>query len=401
MPRAIIVGSGVAGPAIAQFLHRVGWQTEIYEARTQPDRYQGLFLNVGTNGLAVLESLGLRDRLLTDGHRASRMLMWSGTGKELGAVPNGPAGQPERGSVIVRREWLQQVVREGAEAAGIPIEYGSRLESISQHPGRAVATFTDGRVVEGDILIGCDGIGSPTRSHIDPAAPAPIYSGLVGLGGFAHVPGLTATPDTQHFVFGSRSFFGYLVRTDGTVYWFANVTEPNPPTGSKTQGADTDWLARLTDLHAADPFPVPQILAGNEHPLRGYPIYDLPHVPHWSRRNVVAVGDAVHAVSPSAGQGASLALEDAAVLARLLRDEPTYPAAFATYQRERQPRAEKIVKYARAIDSRKRVTKSRIGIAIRDAMMPMFLRKAANNHRNDWLYNYRAGWEQQADNTVG
>jgi 2-polyprenyl-6-methoxyphenol hydroxylase-like FAD-dependent oxidoreductase len=108
---------------------------------------------------------------------------------------------------------------------------------------------------------------------------------------------------------------------------------------------------------------------------------------------VVAAGDAVHAVSPSAGQGASLALEDAAVLARCLRDEPGYPTAFATYQLERQPRVEKIVKYARIIDSQKRVTKSRIGMAIRDAMMPVFLRHAANSSRNDWLYNYRTGWQ--------
>jgi len=243
-------------------------------------------------------------------------------------------------------------------------------------------------------MIGCDGIGSPTRRFIDPAAPAPTYTGLVGLGGFSRVDGLAATPDTQHFVFGSRSFFGYLVRCDGTVYWFANVTEPNAPAGSTSPAKQRDWLALLSDLHSADPYPVPQILAANEYPLQGYPSYALPHVPQWSRGRVVAVGDAVHAVSPSAGQGAALALEDAAVLARSLRDEPDYSAAFVAYQHERQPRAEKIVKYARMIDSQKRVTKSRIGVAIRDAMMPMFLRHAANSSRNDWLYNYRTGWQE-------
>jgi len=393
MPRAIVIGSGVAGPAVAQFLHRAGWDAEIYEAQPRPDKYLGLFLNVGTNGLAVLESLGLQGRLLTDGHRAPRMVMWSGTGKQLGAVPNGPAGEPERGSVIVRRDWLHRVIRDGALASGIPINYGCRLLSITEQDDGVSAKFADGRQVSADVLIGCDGIGSPTRSFIDPHAPAPTYTGLVGLGGFSRVPGLSATLDTQHFVFGSRSFFGYLVRADGTVYWFANVTEPEPSTGSTSPSQQRDWLALLTDLHSADPYPVPQILAASEYPLQGYPSYALPHVPRWSRGRVVAVGDAVHAVSPSAGQGASLALEDAAVLARCLRDEPGCSAAFAAYQRERQPRAEKIVKYARMIDSRKRVTKSRVGVAIRDAMMPMFLRHAANSSRNDWLYNYRTGWQ--------
>ena len=153
------------------------------------------------------------------------------------------------------------------------------------------------------------------------------------------------------------------------------------------------WLATLRELHADDPHPVPQILAHAAGEIGGYPIDDLAHVPHWSRGRVVAVGDAVHATSPSAGQGASLALEDAITLARCLRDAPDHAAAFAEYQRLRQPRAEAVVGYARAINRQKRVTKSRLGIAIRDAMLPMFLRKAADDTRNDWLYNHEIAWE--------
>ena len=237
--------------------------------------------------------------------------MWSRTGKELGAVPNGPAREPERGSVIVRRSWLHQVLREGSDAAGVPTTYGARLVSIDQDAHGVRATFADGTVAEGDLLVGCDGIGSPTRRYIDPSAPEPTYSGLVGVGGFARVPGLEPTPETQHFVFGARSFFGYLVRADGTTYWFANVTAP-----------DRDATVTLDDLralHSDDPYPVPQILAATTDELRPYPIDDLVGVTRWSRGRVVAVGDAVHATSPSAGQGASLALEDAAALAGALR----------------------------------------------------------------------------------
>jgi len=284
------------------------------------------------------------------------------------------------------------VLRDGADAAGIPTVYGARLTTIEETDIAVRATFADGRVAEGDILIGCDGIGSPTRRWIDPTAPAPVYSGLVGLGGFAHVPGLEPTLETQHFVFGRRSFFGYLVRDDSTVYWFANLTKPEPARGSLRDITNAAWLAELRDLHAGDPYPVPQILAGVEGEIGGYPIYSLPHVPHWSRGRVVAVGDAVHATSPSAGQGTSLALEDAITLAKCLRDEPDRAVAFATYQRLRQPRAELVVGYARAIDGQKRVTKSRIGIAIRDAMMPLFLRKANDDTRNNWLYNHQISW---------
>ena len=100
----------------------------------------------------------------------------------------------------------------------------------------------------------------------------------------------------------------------------------------------------------------------------------------------------MHATSPSAGQGASLALEDAIVLARHLRDATDHEQAFAAYERDRRPRAEEVVKYARAVNRNKRVTKSRLGIALRDAMLPRFLRSASSDTRNDHLYNHVVRW---------
>ena len=211
----------------------------------------------------------------------------------------------------------------------------------------------------------------------------------MGLGGFARVAGLAPTPATQHFVFGRRSFFGYLVRADGTAYWFANITAPEPSRGSLRDVSAAEWLDRLRVLHRDDPYPVPQIIDGHQGDLGAYPIYDLSGVPRWSRGRVVAVGDAVHATSPSAGQGASLALEDAQALAMCLRAGADHEAAFARYQAMRQPRADKVVDYARKINSQKRVSKSRVAVAIRDAMLPLFLKRAANDRSNDWLYNYR------------
>ncbi len=393
MSRALVIGSGVAGPAVALFLRRAGWDVEIFEASDQPDAYAGLFLNVATNGLAVLDQLGLREQVVAEGHRSPHMVMWSSTGKELGTVPNGPAREPERGSVVVRRGILHRVLREAATEAGIPITFGARLERIEQTDVSVRAIFADGRTATGDLLVGADGVGSPTRRHIDPDAPVPAPSGLVGLGGFARVAGLAPTPETQHMVFGRRSFFGYLVRDDGEVFWFANITHPASDRAALRAVTAEQWLATLRDLHSDDPYPVPQILAHASGEVGGYPIDDLSHVPHWSRGRVVAVGDAVHATSPSAGQGASLALEDAITLARCLRDAPDHEGAFAEYQRLRQPRAEAVVGYAQAINRQKRVTKSRLGIAIRDAMLPMFLRKARDDTRNDWLYNHEIPWE--------
>ena len=271
MPRALVIGGGVAGPTAAMFLAADGWEVEIFEAAAKPDDYAGSFLNVATNGLTVLDALDLRERLLSDAHPAPHMIMWSSTGKQLGSVPNGPAGDPARGSAVVRRGWLHRVLREGAEDRGIPIRFGARLTGITSESSAVRATFADGHEESADILIGCDGIGSPTRTHIDAHAPNPQYSGLVGLGGFARVIGLPPTPATQHFVFGRRSFFGYLVRTDGTVYWFANITAPEPSRGSLRDVSAAEWLDRLRDLHQDDPYPVPQIIDGHDGDLGAYP----------------------------------------------------------------------------------------------------------------------------------
>ena len=141
---------------------------------------------------------------------------------------------------------------------------------------------------------------------------------------------------------------------------------------------------------------MPESLAAVTGEVGAYPIYDLVDVKKWSRGRVVAAGDAVHATSPSAGQGASLALEDAIALARSLRDHADHAEAFAEYQRLRQPRADAVVRYARKIDAQKRVTTSRLGIAIRDRMLPLFLKKAATDTRNDWLYNHEIDWDRAA-----
>jgi 2-polyprenyl-6-methoxyphenol hydroxylase-like FAD-dependent oxidoreductase len=388
MPKALIIGGGIAGPATALFLHKAGWSVEVFEARPAPDAFGGLFLNVATNGLAVLETLGLRERLVSDGHLSPYREMWSGRGRKLGTVPNGPAGEPERGSVVVRREWLNEVLRDAAGAAGIPTTWGARLESIEDLGERVTARFADGSSASGDILIGCDGVGSVARRWIDPQAPQPAYSGILSIGGFSRVPGLEPTPLSQNMIFGARGFFGYLVREDGTVYWFANPTKPEMDRDELRGVSAAAWLEELRDIHSDDPYPVPQILEAAMGEVGAYGIYDLTHVPHWHRSRVVAVGDAVHATSPSAGQGASLALEDAATLARCLRDEPDHERAFAEYERIRQPRAEEVVKYARAISKQKTVAKSRLAVVLRDAMLPLFLKGAMTDTRNNHLYNH-------------
>src|SRR5262249_47840145 len=89
--------------------------------------------------------------------------------------------------------------------------------------------------------------------------------------------------------FGHRAFFGYLVRSDGEVYWFANLTRPEPARGSTRETTSEEWLDLLKSLHADDPAPVRQILVHASGLLRGYPMYELARLARWHRGNVVAI----------------------------------------------------------------------------------------------------------------
>lgn len=193
MPKALIIGGGIGGHTSALFLRNLGWAVVVAEATPRPTHYEGLFLNVATNGLAVLDLLGLKDEVLANAHAAPLMVMKSSTGKDLGSVPNGPALDPDRGGVIIRRGTLQQILTSASVDAGVCLEYGKRFESYAERASAVVASFEDGTSMSADLLIGCDGIGSRVRAQVDPSAPRPKFTGLVGLGGYAVVPEVEPT----------------------------------------------------------------------------------------------------------------------------------------------------------------------------------------------------------------
>ncbi len=389
--KALIIGGGIAGPVAAMFFKHAGIDAEVYEARSVSDDDTGWFLNLAGNGIDVLKTLGLDGPIATEGSPAPHMIMWSGKGKRLGEVRNGArAGLTE--SVLIKRPALQRILREAAMRQGITIHFGQKLRSldVTGTPG-VLATFEDGTTASGDFLVGADGIHSRTRQFINPNAPKPSYTGLVSTGGFTHLPDLGPTPDTQHFFFGQRAFFGYHVRSSGEVYWFNNHGRAQEPGKSElTTIISEDWQQRLLEMHRGDLPLIQDIIRSTESGIGGFPIYDIPPQPLWHKGPVVLVGDAVHAVSPSSGQGASLAMEDAAILAKCLRDIAPLEHAFATYESLRRERVERMVKWARSLGGMKLVTNP-IGVWLRDLMLPFFLKFLANPAALDWIYAYNVG----------
>jgi len=118
----------------------------------------------------------------------------------------------------------------------------------------------------------------------------------------------------------------------------------------------------------------------------------MPSLPTWHEGPVCLIGDAAHATLPSAGQGASMAMEDAVVLAKCLRDVPDAESAFAAFEAMRKDRVEWLVEEARRNGSRKAPTNV-VTRAIRDLVLPLFLKMGVKNARK--AYSYKVDWDEK------
>ena len=122
--------------------------------------------------------------------------------------------------------------------------------------------------------------------------------------------------------------------------------------------------------------------------------HDLPRIPRWHRDRMIIIGDAAHAASPSSGQGASMAIEDAVVLTKCLRDLRDPDAAFTAYAALRRPRVERVVAMGARSSSAK--APGPIGRLLRDMVLPVVLRHLARKSQG-WLFDHHLDWNARIE----
>lgn len=380
--KALIVGAGIAGPVLALWLRRIGFEVVVTEARPSPALAEGAFLGVAPNGMRVLDTLGVADAVAQLGHPCRAFSFSNAAGRTIGSIDRSgderAFGWP---LTMIRRADLHTALTAIVERQGIPIHFGHELTGVEQSATGLEARFANGARLEADLLVGCDGLRSKTRTACFPDCPRPELTGLVDLGGFARVSRLPFRPQVNQMVFGKRAFFGAFTTPEGETWWF-----PNGPPG------EAPTHARLLELHRDDPPWILELVAATPHVLGPWPIHELGRVPAWTRGRVALLGDAAHAMSPSAGQGASLAMEDAMELARCLRDAPDVPTAFRAFEKLRRPRVDRIFREAQRQSNRK--APGPIAAWFRDRLLPLFVRFGAAAQTE--AYSFRIDWEQRA-----
>ncbi|WP_372910955.1 FAD-dependent monooxygenase [Salinigranum sp.] len=334
-PPVAIVGGGICGLTTAVALERRGVSPTVYEAASEYGPV-GAGILLQTNAMLVFDRLGLAARIrdagtpldggglrATDGEFLTRF--------DLDAVERRDFGY---GFVAVRRADLLRILR---DELGTDVRTGKECaDVVGTDP--PVVRFEDGTTVQPAVLVGADGIRSAVREAVAPgltprSLDAAAYRALVSLD-------LPDPHRTEGFeVWGRGTYTGGSPVDDDRFYWF--VTAPAPLVHDRASPPALETALR--EHLAGYPEPIPALLDGlDPSDVVRTDLEDLPPLEAWSRDRVVLAGDAAHAMLPFAGQGAAQAVEDGLMLADAIATHDTHTAAFAAYERERKPRADRV-----------------------------------------------------------
>lgn len=331
--KAVVVGGGVAGLAVANGLQRSAWETVVLERSpdAQPARAG---LSIFGNGFRALDALGLGDAvrsICTDGPPFTKSGIRRPDGRYL--MTFAPAASADLRAVD--RTELSAVLLNSL--APDTVQWGRRVTGVSD----GAVQIDDGNTIsDADLIIGADGIRSRVRASLPQDRPT-------RRSGYGVWRALTSRPVPIGIggeTWGAGERFGLAPLQGGRVYWFAVVASANHETGvealDEIRGRFGSWHEPIAELiDATDPEAVHYTHSEElEGPLKSY-VHD----------NTVLMGDAAHAMSPNLGQGANQALEDAAALCALLSKQPDLSSALRHYDRLRRPRTQKIARESHSI----------------------------------------------------
>ena len=324
--RILIVGGGIAGLALGRALREQGVVPEIIErAASWPTRGTGLYLP--GNGVRALGALGLADTVLARAVCMSYQRILDHAGRQLAEIELTELWNRVGLCVGIARGELHRILLEGA--AGVPMRLGATVTTLSQRDGEVDVAFADGSTGTYDLIVGADGIHSSIRQLVF-GSIRPRHLGQVSWRFLVDQSGVI---ETWTAMLASRRTFLVMPVGPNRLYCYADLATAatKDPTGGD--------LGRLLALFADFGEPVPSILSGlgNFDSIHFSPIEEVVLDSSICGR-VVLLGDAAHATSPNMAEGASMALEDALVLAQMLAMHGSPDEALSAFSGRRRPR---------------------------------------------------------------
>lgn len=342
---AIVVGGGIGGLSLACELIRFGLTATVLERAPKLEAVgAGIIMN--PNAMRVLEDNGLAACVRAQSTPYVARDTFDHRGRLLATRDYRPlyaAGRLAEGA-LVHRAHLQQCLADGVPAGVVHLDV--RIHAMDAGPDGVRVTTERGETFAGDVLVGADGIRSAVRARFF-GPTEPVY-----LGYRSHRFVVDNRDGLRHFTefLGRGRRIGLVPIGAGQLYVWTTF---NSPVESRAWALDSAGAFRamfedFVDARVRHAFAQ---LASTETVL----CTDVDEVRQadWVAGRVVLLGDAAHALTPNMGQGAGMAMEDAAVLAYELhladRGEKDVPAALASYVARRTPRVETIVRLSRLI----------------------------------------------------
>ena len=375
----IIAGAGLGGLTLALCLARAGFKVTVLEqARVLGE--VGAGVQISANGARVLYHLGLADALNAVAFKPERgeMRHWR-TGETLGSRPLGKASEEAYGYPYfhLHRADFHGVLAGALEtAAPGAIHLNTKMAGFQQTGDRVQVRTEDGRTFTGDILVGCDGIHSTTRSQLF-GADAPTYTGCTAWRATVPVASLPkdhVRPVASNWIGQGGHFVHYYVRRGELVNCVGVIEQDEWQAESwSSAGSKADFLADFSQWHEDV-----QILIRQAESCFRWGLFVRDPMPRWRKGRVTLLGDACHAMLPFMAQGAVMALEDAYTLAQCLTSNADPEGALQRYEDLRRERTATVQKMAQ----------DNIQF-FHDAELPNLMeRMSSHREAHLWLYSF-------------
>jgi 2-polyprenyl-6-methoxyphenol hydroxylase-like FAD-dependent oxidoreductase len=344
--KVIVVGGGIGGLSLALSLHQIGVAAHVFES-APAFQFLGLGINVQPHAVRELTELGLGAQLAGHSITTAELAYFNKHGQLVWSEPRGHAAGYKWPQHSVSRGELQRLLLTAAQTRLGPdrIRTGHHLAGFEARGDGVVAHFIDrttGRKVaevEGDILVGADGIHSAVRHAFSPQETL-HYEGVINYRGVT-----AATPylsGATMVIVGHRDqrFVAYPIRRlpDGNclINWICVTHTSDPMMPLEEWGIRAD-KGPIQARYANWKFPwldIPKLVADTQD-VFVFPDVDRDPLTQWSFDRVTMVGDAAHPMLPVGAQAGSQAIVDGRVLAAALLRFSNPVEALRHYERER------------------------------------------------------------------